>query len=82
MDTQILADFIANIISFLMGFMKNVDLTPIAKALETVTPYIKGALYFLPANTIAQIFAITCAIWAFRLTIKTIVLIWNLLPIA
>lgn len=82
LDIEVLTEFIANIISFLLGFMKNVDLTPIADALEYVTPFIKGALYFLPADTIAQIFGIACAIWSLRLTIKTVVLVWNLLPIA
>lgn len=81
MDITIFSELIANFVSFLFGFMKNVDLSPIANALETLTPYIKAALYLLPAQTIAQIFAITCAIWSLRLTIKTIMLIWNLLPI-
>lgn len=81
MSMEIFSELIANIVSFLFGFMKNVDLSPIANAIETVTPYIKGALYFLPVQTLAQIFAITCAIWSLRLTIKSIVLLWNLLPI-
>lgn len=81
MDISIFSELIANIVSFLFGFMEGVDLTPIANAIETITPFIKGALYLLPAHTIAQIFAIGCAIWSLRLTIKAVILLWNLLPI-
>ena len=81
MDINVFSDLIANLISFLFGFLDGVDLSPIANALETVTPYIKAALYLLPAETIAQIFSITCAIYSVRLTVRAICLIWNLLPI-
>lgn len=81
MDITVFSEFIANIVSFLFGFVEGVDLTPLADALEYVSKFIKGALYLLPAHTIAQIFAITCAIWSLRLTIKTIILLWQLLPI-
>lgn len=82
MDVGVFSELIANIISFLFGFMEGVDLSPLADALETVTPYIKAALYFLPVNTIAQIFSITCAIWSLRLTVRSVMLLWNLLPVA
>ena len=81
MDINVFSELIANLVSFLFSFMEGVDLSPLANALETITPYIKAALYLLPANTIAQIFSITCAIWSLRLTVKSIQLIWNLLPI-
>lgn len=82
MDFEILSELIANLISFLFSFFGEVDLSPLADALETVTPYLKAALYFLPVKTIAQIFSICCAIYSLRLIVKTIMLIWNLLPIA
>lgn len=82
MDMTVFSELIANIVSFLFGLIDGVDLTPLANALEVVTPYIKAALYLLPANTIAQIFSITCAIWSLRLTVKAIMLLWSLLPIA
>lgn len=81
MDMTVFSELIANVVSFIFGFLKGVDLSPIADALEVVTPYIKAALYILPANTIAQIFAVTCAIWSLRLTVKSVMLLWNLLPI-
>ena len=81
MDMTVFSELIANIVSFLFGFVEGVDLSPLANALEVVTPYIKAALYLLPANTIAQIFSITCAIWSLRLTVKSVILLWNLLPI-
>lgn len=81
MDMTVFSELIANLVSFLFGLVEGVDLSPIAKAIETLTPYIKAALYLLPVNTIAQIFTITCAIWSLRLTIKSIILLWNLLPI-
>ena len=80
MDISVFSELIANLISFLFGMFEGVDLSPIAKAIETLTPYIKAALYLLPTETIAQIFTITCALWSLRLTIKSIILLWNLLP--
>lgn len=80
--TETIAELIVHFISFIFGFMKDVDLSPLADALEVITPYIQAALYLLPAHTIAQIFAITCAIYSVRLTIKAVILLWNLLPIA
>jgi hypothetical protein len=82
MDLTILSELIANLVSFVFSFFSDVDLSPIADALEHVTVYIKAALYFLPAKTIAQIFSITCFIWSLRLTIKSIQLLWNLIPVA
>ena len=81
-DFTWISEVIANIISFLFSFFANVDLSPIADALEYVSKYIKAALYILPSQTIAQIFAIVCVLYSFRLCIKTIILIWQLLPIA
>lgn len=82
MDITVLSELIANLVSFVFSFFDGVDLSPIANALEHVSVYIKGALYFLPAKTIAQIFSITCFIWSLRLTIKSIQLLWSLIPIA
>ena len=79
---EVLTEFVANIITFLFNIVGDIDLTPIADALEYVTPFLKGALYFLPVDTIAHIFGIACAIWSLRLTVKTVILVWNLLPIA
>lgn len=76
-----ISEFVSDAVSFLLGFLKDVDLSPMAEAIENVSVYIKAALYLLPAETIAQIFAISCAIYSIRLTIRTITLIWNLLPI-
>ena len=80
--TETISNLVTNFISLIFGIFKDVDLSPINDALETLTPYIKGALYLLPANTIAQIFAITCVMFSLRITIKSILLIWDLLPIA
>ena len=79
---QNIAEFVANVLSIIFDWFGGIDLSPVATAIETLTPYIKGALYILPANTIAQIFSIVVAIWSVRLTIKTIKLVWDLLPLA
>ena len=81
-DVNILAEFVANIISFFFSFLADVDLSPLANALDTVTPYLKAALYILPAKTIGQIFAVIVAIWSLRFVIKTVRAIWELLPVA
>lgn len=75
-----IAELIANILSMIFNWFGGIDLSPVEKAIETLTPYIKGALYILPANTIAQIFSIVVTIFSIRLTIKTIKLVWDLLP--
>lgn len=76
-----IAEMIANILSVIFDWFGGIDLSPLANAIETLTPYIKTVLYILPAKTIAQIFSIVVAIWSVRLTIKTIKLVWDLLPI-
>ena len=78
---QNIAGLVANILSMIFDWFGGIDLSPVAEAIERLTPYIKGALYILPANTIAQIVSIVVAIWSIRLTIKTIKLVWDLLPI-
>ena len=77
-----IAEFVANGLSLIFEWFGGINLSPVATAIETLTPYIKTVLYILPANTIAQIFSIVIAIWSVRLTIKTIKLIWDLLPLA
>ena len=77
-----IAEFVANVLSMIFDWFGGIDLSPVATAIETLTPYIKGALYILPANTIAQIFSLVVVFWSVRLTIKTIKLVWDLLPLA
>lgn len=77
-----IAEFVANVLSIIFDWFGGIDLSPVATAIETLTPYIKGALYILPANTIAQIFSLVVVFWSVRLTIKTIKLVWDLLPLA
>lgn len=81
-DTSVLAEFIANVVGFLFSFLDGVNLSPIATAIETVTPFLKAILYILPAKTMGEIFAITCALFVLRIAITTVKLIWDLLPLA
>ncbi len=80
-DIDVLAELIANIVSFFFSFLNDVDLSPIATAFETITPYLKAALYFLPVKTVAQILSIIFSIWGLRFVIKTIRALWELIPI-
>lgn len=82
MDLNFLSELIAGFVTFLFSGLQHVDLTPINTALSTVTPYLKAALYILPATTMGQIFAVICAIWSVRLIIKTLQSLWAILPIA
>lgn len=82
MDLSFLSEIIAAFVSFIFSFFDGVDLSPIGSALEYVSKYIKAALYILPSGTIAQIFSVVCVLWSFRLVVKSIITIWNLLPIA
>lgn len=76
-----IAEMIANILSMIFDWFGGVDISGIQTAIETLTPYIKTALYFLPAKTIADIFSVVVFMWSVRLTIKTVKLVWDLLPI-
>lgn len=77
-----IADLIAYALTLLFNLFGDIDLSGLSAAVETITPYIKGALYILPGETIKDIFAVVVMLWAFRLTIKTVKTIWNLIPIA
>ena len=74
------AEIAAYFLSWILGFFAEIDLSPVATALETLKPYLQAALYILPAETIKQQWAIVVSIWSFRLTIKAIKTIWQLIP--
>ena len=76
-----IAELVANILSMIFDWFGGIDISGVEAAISTLTPYIKTVLYILPAHTIAQIFSVVVAIWSIRLTIKTIKLVWDLLPI-
>lgn len=72
---EFIAGIVVDFITIVFGFLKNIDLSPVLTAIETLTPYFQFALYILPAETIAQIFTVVIAIWSMRLTIKAIKII-------
>ena len=82
MDLTFLSELIAAFVSFLFSFFDGISLSPIASALEFCSDYIRAILYLLPANTIAQIFAVVCVLWSLSLCIKAVITLWNLLPLA
>lgn len=78
---KILSNLTANILTTILDMLTNVDLSGVIKAIETLTPYLKAGLYILPAETIGQIFSIIVTLWSLRLIVKTIKLLWDLLPV-
>ena len=76
-----IADLIAYALTLLFNLFGDFDLSGLTAAVETITPFIKGALYILPGETIKDIFTIVVMLWSVRLCIKTVKTIWNLLPI-
>lgn len=78
---QTLAEFIANVISLIFNLFTDFDISGIQQAVQVITPYIKGALYILPGETIKNIFAVVVMLWSFRIIIKTLKTIWNIIPI-
>ena len=79
--TETLANLIADVLITILHHFDGINLGPLEKAFEVVTPYIQTVLFILPAGTIAQIFTITVTIWGFRLIIRLIKTIWQLLPL-
>ena len=77
---SLLETLLSPILQFILSLFGNIDLSPVATAVEIVKPYIQLALYILPAQTIAQILSIIITIYSFRLTIKTIRLVFEFIP--
>lgn len=77
---QALAEFIANIISLLFGLFQDVDISGISQAVETLTPFIKTILYILPARTISNIFSVIVMFWSYKIIVRTLKLIWDIIP--
>jgi len=77
---SLLETLLSPILQFILSLFGNIDLSPIATAVEVVKPYIQLALYILPAGTIAQILSIIITIYSFRLTMKTIRLVFEFIP--
>lgn len=69
------------IIGGLLDLFSGVNLNGVVQGMQTITPYLKAALYMLPVGTLKAIFAIIVALWTFRLIVKTIKLIWDLIPV-
>lgn len=78
---EFLAETIVDFLCLIFTWLQNIDLSPVATAIETLTPYLQFSLFLLPAQTIGQIFNIIIIFWTMRLTIKTIKLFWDLIPI-
>lgn len=78
---KILSDVVASILTTILDMLTNVDLSGVVEAIETLTPFLKAGLYILPAETISQIFSIIVTLWSLRLIVKTIKLVWDLLPV-
>lgn len=78
---EFIAEFIANAMIALFGLFGNLDLSPLADALAVMRPFLQTALYILPFRTIRDIFAIVCMFWSYRLCIKALKTIWDVLPI-
>lgn len=77
-----IAEMIGSLIGFIFSLLGDMRLTGLNTALEGISKYIRAACYFLPMDTIAIIFGLVITIWNVRLILKTITMIWNLLPIA
>lgn len=78
---EFFADLLANLISFLFQLLADIDLTGLTEAIAFIRPYLQTALYFLPVHTMSQILSVIIGIWGARLMIRTLITIWDLLPL-
>ena len=78
---KLLAEIVGVLISFICNLFVNVDISAAVDAIEVISKYIRAACYFLPMGAISAIFVVIIGFWNMRLIIKSIITVWNLIPI-
>lgn len=75
-----MAEIIGKVIAWLINLLPAGNLEGLSAAIDGIVPYIKTGLYFLPVRTISQIFTVILAFWTYRLVVRIVKTIWDLIP--
>lgn len=75
-----MAEIIGKVIAWLINLLPAGNLEGLSTAIDGIVPYLKTALYFLPVRTIAQIFTVILAFWTYRLVVRVVKTVWDLIP--
>ena len=75
-----MAEIIGKVIAWLINLLPAGNLEGLSAAIDGIVPYLKTALYFLPVRTIAQIFTVILAFWTYRLIVRVVKTVWDLIP--
>lgn len=73
-------EILGTVIAWIFNLLPSGNLTGLSTAIDGIVKYIKAALYFLPVKTISAIFGVIILYWAYRLIIRIVKLIWELIP--
>lgn len=74
-------EVVGTLVSFVFQLFGNLNVSAAANAISGVLKYVRAACYFLPMGAIAGIFAVVIGIWNMRIVIRTIKIIWELIPV-
>lgn len=69
------------LVSFVFQLFANLDISAATNAISGVLKFVRAACYFLPMGAIAGIFAVVIGLWNMRIVIRTIKIIWELIPV-
>lgn len=78
---DLLAEMIGGLVSLICNIFVDVDISAAVDAIEVISKYIRAACYFLPMGAISAIFVVIIGFWNMRLIIKSIITVWNLIPL-
>lgn len=78
---DLLAAMIGGLVSLICNIFVDVDISAAVNAIEVISKYIRAACYFLPMGAISAIFVVIIGFWNMRLIIKSIITVWNLIPL-
>lgn len=73
-------EILGNVIAWIFNLLPSGNLTGLTAAIDGIVKYLKAALYFLPVKTMASILSVILLYWTYRLIIKIIKLVWDVVP--
>ena len=76
-----IAELLGTIIAFLFNIFPSGSLEGLSTAIDGIVKYLKAGLYFLPVTTMSRIFSVILVFWTYRLIIRILRTIWDLLPV-
>lgn len=78
---DLLAEVIGGLVSLICNIFVDVNISAAVDAITAISKFIRAACYFLPMGAISAIFTVIIGLWNMRLIIKSIITVWNLIPV-